>query len=84
MEREKGKQGDPGYPQATNGDDLHREIRLQVQIAAKETAKLIGLIAEGLRKNDIHSPEYGTIRELGTTFLNELVRAAGRLDIQLQ
>ncbi len=65
-------------------DDFHRGIRLQVQIVARETAKLVGMLAEGSREADVDPPEYKMIREFGTTFLNELVRRARRLDIQLQ
>lgn len=82
MKTEKNK--DPGYPQTAGSNDFHGEIRLQVQIVARETAKLIGLLAEGSRGPDVDPPEYEMIREFGTAFLHELVRTARGLDIQLQ
>jgi hypothetical protein len=84
MKTEEDKEKNPVYPRACEGKDFHQEIKLQIQKVTKETAKLIGLLEGGLQTAGIDSPEYRGIREFGTTFLNELVRVAGRLDIQLQ
>jgi hypothetical protein len=72
------------YFQGAEGDDFHQVIKLQIQKVAKETANLLGMLEGGLQKAGIDSPEYKIIREFGTTFLNELVRTARRLDVQLQ
>jgi len=66
------------------GDDFHQAIKIQIQRVAKETATLIGDLEWGLQKAGINSSEYKMIREFGTTFLNELVRTARKLDVQLQ
>jgi len=72
------------YFQEVEGDDFPQVIKLQIQKVVKETAKLIGLLEGGSQMAGIDSPEYTLIREFGTTFLNELVRTARRLDVQLQ
>jgi hypothetical protein len=66
------------------GDDFHQAIKIQIQRVTKETANLIGLLEGGLQKAGIDSTEYKMIREFGTTFLNDLVRTARKLDVQLQ
>jgi hypothetical protein len=66
------------------GDDFHEAIKIQIQKVTKETANLIGLLEGGLQKAGIDSNEYQMIREFGTTFLNDLVRTARKLDVQLQ
>ncbi len=63
MKTKKTGEEDPRYSQAMEADDLHQEIRLQIQVVVKETAKLTGLLTEGLRKTDIDSPEYRTIKK---------------------
>jgi hypothetical protein len=70
--------------QDLEGDDFHQAIKIQIQRVAKETANLIGLLEGGLQKAGIDSSEYKMIREFGTTFLDELVRTARKLDVQLQ
>jgi hypothetical protein len=72
------------YFQEVEGDDFHQVIKVQIQKAVKETARLIGLLEGGFQMAGIDSPEYKLIREFGTQFLNELVRTARRLDVQLQ
>lgn len=70
--------------QDVEGDDVHQAIKIQIQRVTKETATLIGHLEWGLQKADINSSEYKMIKESGTTFLNELVRMAGKLNVQLQ
>ena len=84
MKKENDKEMYLEYLQTDEGDDFHRGIKLQIQKVTKETAKLIGLLEGGLQTAGIDSPEYKSIREFGTSFLNELVRVARKLDVQLQ
>jgi hypothetical protein len=81
---ENDKQNYMKYLQEVEGDDFHQVIKLQIQKVVKETAKLIGLLEGGFQIAGIDSLEYKMIREFGTTFLNELVRTARKLDVQLQ
>lgn len=84
MKTEDFKENNPDYLQTRAGENFHQGVKLQIQKVAKETAELIGLLEGNLQGAGIDTPEYKRIREFGKTFLSELVRVAGRLDVQLQ
>ncbi len=70
--------------QELEGPDIDKVIRLQIQKALRETAKLVGLIQVGSEVFHIDSSEYQLIRTFGATFLGHVARCAGKLDIQFQ
>jgi predicted aconitase len=72
------------YFQGLEGEDFHKAVKIQIQRVAKETANLIGLLEGGLQKAGIDSSEYKMIRDFGTSFLDDLVRIARKLCVQLQ
>jgi Arc/MetJ family transcription regulator len=65
-------------------EDFHQTIKIQIQKVTKETATLIALLEWAVRKTGTDSSEHKMIREFGTKFLNDLVRAARKLDVLLQ
>ena len=81
---EKSKQKYIEYFKEAEGDDFHQVIKMQIQKAVQETARLIGLLEGGFQIANIDSPEYEMIRGFGPPFLNKLVDVARKLDVQLQ
>lgn len=72
------------YFQEVEGKDFDHVIRIQVQSAVKETARLVGLLEEGYKLAGIDSPEYKKLRDNGQEYLNHLIHIAKRLQIQIQ
>ncbi len=72
------------YFKEVEGDDFDKAIKIRIQTVVGEIARLVGILEGGYQIAGIDSPEYKSIRESGSSFLNELVRTAGKLNIQLQ
>jgi hypothetical protein len=61
----------------TEGDDFGLVINHQIQ-------RVVGLLEGGRQAAGIASPEYASLREAGGLFLNDTVRIARKLNVQLQ
>ena len=72
------------YFKETEGNNFDQVISLQIQTVVREIARLVGLLEGGYQIARMDSSEYRLIRESGASFLNELVRIARKLNVQLQ
>lgn len=72
------------YFKEFEGQDFDEVIKVQIQTVIRETARLAGLLESGAKVAGIESPEYKSIKDTASSFLNEMIKGARKLHVQLQ
>ena len=72
------------YFREFEGQDFDEIIKVQIQVVIRETARLAGLLEGGEVIAGVDSPDYKLIKETASSFLNDMIKSARKLHVQLQ